>query len=249
VDAEKAVRHLHDHSRKAPRCLVITAINISDLVPATLTVDMSTTVDTHDPEHVDTNRTETKVYRNVKVPIWILDEIPYEGHARERPDCVVNDVLEAKGIFWFSVNELKKSDLCVWAAKSHTNEWLAVSGIPKSLVARTMPYDGMVLHTSQRAEAVQARRSPEPYFWNFDNECWDHKPDVTDYTPYRLAKAGDKRPRSREKTDAIIAGLIMAQLKRARRSSSEANSDSDVEPDSDAAPDSDDEATPTPDSI
>ncbi|KAH6868741.1 hypothetical protein BKA58DRAFT_200228 [Alternaria rosae] len=241
--AEKRVIHLHDKSRKAPRCLVVTAINIGDIVPATLTADLSTTIDTHDPENVDSNSTETKVYRGIEIPIWVLDKTPFEGRARERPDCVVDDVLEAGGLFWFSVNELKESDLRVWAAKSHMNEWLAVSSIPKSLVTKTMPYDGAVLHTSKKAEAVRARRSPEPYYWNYDKNCWDHKPDLTDYRPYRLSKAGDKRIRSHEHTDAIIAGLIVARLKRARGSGSEANSDSE------AQADSDDEATLTPDSI
>ncbi|KAI4622066.1 hypothetical protein J4E80_004443 [Alternaria sp. BMP 0032] len=226
----------------APRCTVITGIDISDIVAATLTADMSTTITSHDPEHVDTQSTETKVYRNVKIPIWILDKTPYAGRARDRPDCVVDDVLEAGGMFWFSVNELKDSNLHVWASPSHLNEWLAVSSISKSLVTETMPYDGAVLHTTKTGTVIRARGSPEPYYWNWDTKRWDHNPDLTNYRPYRLEITGDKRVRSNEHTDAIIAGLIMARLKRARGPGPETDSDSEAEPDIDARRDSDDEA-------
>jgi len=209
---------------------------------------MSTTITSHDPEHVDTQSTETKVYRNVKIPIWILDKTPYTGRARDRPDCVVDDVLEAGGMFWFSVNELKDSMLHVWVSPSHLNEWLAVSSISKSLVTETMPYDGAVLHTTKTGTVIRARGSPEPYYWNWDTKRWDHNPDLTNYRPYRLEMAGDKRVRSHEHTDAIIAGLIMARLKRARGPGPEADSDDEAEPDTDAWPNSDDEAPPTSDS-
>ncbi|KAI4689277.1 uncharacterized protein J4E88_002627 [Alternaria novae-zelandiae] len=247
--AEKKVKHLHDKTRKVPRCLVVTSLDISKIVPATLTANMTTTTNGHTTEHKDTDHIEETVYDDIEIPIWVLFQDDYEGPAHERPDCEVNDVLDAGGIFWFSVNELKVSDLRVWAGDDHRGEWLAVSSIPKSLIVRAMPFDGMVLHTSKTTEVIQARGSPEPYLWNHDNVCWDHMPghtkhyDLADYRPYRLSKQGDKRIYDDAKIAAAITENIMTNFKRFRR----ANNNADARPD--AAHDFEDVAARTPENM
>lgn len=240
----KELKRIHDTSKKVARCLVITSIDISRLVPATLTANMSTTINTHDPEHLDvTIRSDTKRSFGLEIPIWILDKTPDEGDSHKRSDCTVDDVLRAGGMFWFSLNELRASDLDVMAAPKHKNEWLAVGGIPKSIIIKAMPHDGAILHTSKTAEPVRARGCPEKYYWNYNTNRWDHNPNLKDYRPYRLAKAGDKRCHDDEKTTAnLITNVIMGHMKRARRSDPDDSSDSGNNSDSDSTPDTEDDS-------
>lgn len=205
---------------------------------------MSTTINTHDPEHLDvTIRSDTKRYFGLEIPIWILGKTPDGGDSHKRPDCTIDDVLRAGGMFWFSMNELRTSDLRVWASGKHKNEWLAVGGIPKSIVIQAMPHDGAILHTSKKTEPVRARGCPEKYYWNYNNNRWDHNPNLKDYRPYRLAKAGDKRCHDDEKTTAnLITNLIMGHMKRARRSDPDDSSDSGNNSDSDSTPDTEDDS-------
>jgi hypothetical protein len=153
---------------------------------------MYTTINTHVPKRKGPILTRTET-RDVEIPIWILEKTPYSGDLASRPSCEVDDVLNAGGIFWFSVEELKNSDLNVWAKGTHQSEWLAVSSIPTRIITQHMPFDGMVLHTGKSAELIQARGDEQRWNWNWDTNRWDHEPDLTDFRPYRLAKFGDKR--------------------------------------------------------
>jgi hypothetical protein len=71
---------------------------------------METTSDTHVPYHADPIKSDT-ARRRVNIPIWVMDNVPYSGTAATRPSCPVDDILMDGGIFWFSVNELTKSNL------------------------------------------------------------------------------------------------------------------------------------------
>ncbi|KAL6172163.1 hypothetical protein ACJQWK_02339 [Exserohilum turcicum] len=200
-DAEKAVLKLHNKSKLAPRCLTITTLDTSRLVPAVLKATMLTTIKTHVPDQKDPISTRT-VERYVEMPIWILDKVPHSGNPEDRPSCELEDILQDGGILWLSLTELKESDLSLWASDAHMNEWLAVSSIPESIVTKSRPFDGAILHSEKSTEFVQARGSPEPFYWNFDQKRWEYVPNMTDYRPYREAKAGDKRKLSDENLES-----------------------------------------------
>ncbi|KAI4707980.1 hypothetical protein J4E89_007098 [Alternaria sp. Ai002NY15] len=232
--ALKKVKHIHDHTRRIPRCLVITSMDISGAEPATLIVNMKTTPVSHEAEHKEANRIESEVYEDVEIPIWVIFRDDYEGPAHERPDSTVEDVLAAGGMFLFSVNELKVSALRVWASDDHRNEWLFVGSVPKELVIKAKPFDGRILHSIKTEHCIQAVSCPEPYLWNHDNESWDHIPgltnhdDLPDWRPYRLEKAGEKRSYDEAKIGAAVAAEIVESRKRNRRSNSAVGAEDDA---------------------
>ncbi|CAE7027511.1 hypothetical protein CFE70_003930 [Pyrenophora teres f. teres 0-1] len=229
--AEERARHLHDKSRKVPRCLVVTGIDTSNLVPAILVANMSTTPVDHEPDQQDPISIAT-TKRTVRIPIWIADGTPYLGNSETRPDCEVDDVLHAGGNFWFCVDELVKSDFRIWVSKKHKGEWLATSRILQSSVTNVMPFDGAILHTGKSTEQIRSRCA-EPYFWNFDTNRWDHNPDLRDYRPYRHAKIGDKRKLSTMKKERYrkIAAMVTEYLE-------QIENDVESEAESHATPDS-----------
>jgi hypothetical protein len=216
--------------------MLIAKIDISRLVPATIKVKMSTILDTHDfekePDSIPIVNMSTTETRTVNIPVWVLDKKSYRGGPGTRPSCEVDDILKARGIFWFCVNELKKSDLRVWASATHMNEWLAVGNIPESIVIHVMPFDGAVLHTAKRPEPVRARTTEEPHYWNFDEKYWVHDPDLNkNWRPYREAKLGDKRTNDGTDRYCKIGALVAKILRQAEtRDQVEGDaSDEDVE--------------------
>ncbi|RMZ71876.1 hypothetical protein GMOD_00009224 [Pyrenophora seminiperda CCB06] len=232
--------HFHDFftRRKVPRCLVVTGIDTSKLVPATLVTMMSTTPVDHDPDQESPAHIATTTVK-VRIPIWIDEDIRYRGNLADRKDCELDEILHSGGRFWLSVDELRTSDFRLWVSKKHQGEWLAISSIPESSVKRVMPFDGAFLHTTKTTEVIRSR-CPEPYHWNFDTERWDHKADLSDYRPYRLEKIGDKRktPPTRIRE---IAAIIIGYLQQVENQDSDAEAEAEADDSSseDEAPISD----------
>ncbi|KAL1795909.1 hypothetical protein ACET3X_006133 [Alternaria dauci] len=191
-DAEDIVRKMYKNRTSAPRRLLIAEIDVSRLEPATLKTTMSTTQVNHSPDKSDP-RTSSTTDRDVEIPIWVLDAVPYEGPPADRPSRTLDEILDSGGLIWLSVNELTRSDMELWAMKSHENEWLAMSRIPEDLITNVMPFDGAVPHTRKGHEVVRSRGTEEIYLWNFDIRQWVHDPDLTDFHPYRRARAGERR--------------------------------------------------------
>ena len=175
----------------APRRLLIAEIDVSGLVPATLKTTMSTTQGDHSSDKSDP-RTSSTNDRDVEITIWVLDAVPYEGSSAIRPSRKLDEILDSGGLIWLSVNELTRSDMELWAMKSHENEWLALSRIPEGLVTNVMPFDGAFLHSQKGYEVVRSRLSEEIYLWNFEIKMWVHDPDLADFRPYRIARDGEE---------------------------------------------------------
>ncbi|CAG5154070.1 uncharacterized protein ALTATR162_LOCUS3453 [Alternaria atra] len=190
-DAEDTVRKMYKTRTSAPRRLLIAEIDVSGLVPATLKTTMSTTQGDHSSDKSDP-RTSSTNDRDVEITIWVLDAVPYEGSSAIRPSRKLDEILDSGGLIWLSVNELTRSDMELWAMKSHENEWLALSRIPEGLVTNVMPFDGAFLHSQKGYEVVRSRLSEEIYLWNFEIKMWVHDPDLADFRPYRIARDGEE---------------------------------------------------------
>ena len=89
-----------------------------------------------------------------------------------------------------SINELTKSDLQVWASRSHENEWLTLSKIPSKFITKIMPFNGAYAVTEKGYDIVRNRQK-ETYIWNWDISMWEHDPDLTDLSPYCLLRDGN----------------------------------------------------------
>jgi hypothetical protein len=209
------------------------------------------------------------IWRDVDVPVWIHKKARQQFGLTITPE----QLKESGADMWVSITEIRKCNLkeegpfgsikrdsiC---AKGHDYEWLSCGPISQSRIINTWPWDGKLqrLHTTDQGAPIRSlENSGQPWIWDKVKKMWVPdwvcNSDVTDQ-PQGVGKKrkhndddGDDEDEDDLQTAAILTGIIMAQLKRARRSSSEANSDSDVEPDSDAAPESEDEATLTPNSI
>ncbi|KAI4635717.1 uncharacterized protein J4E87_000672 [Alternaria ethzedia] len=193
-DAEEKMRNMHKTRITAPRRMFLAEIDVSDMVAGILKTKMATTSGEHttdDRKPLTLSTTDSWV----EIPIWIQDAVPYEGSPAIRPPRSVESILNSGGQIWLSVNELTKSDLRVWAMQSHENEWLALSNIPETSILNVLPFDGAVLHTGKGYELVRNRRTDggDIYLWNFDTNMWVHDPDLTDPSPYRDSRIGEKR--------------------------------------------------------
>jgi len=199
------------------------------------------------------------IWRDVDIPVWIHKK------ARDQygPTITPEELKESGGDMWVSITEIRKCNLkeegpfgsikrdsiC---AKGHDYEWLSCGAISKSRIINIWPWDGKRKHLHTRDPGYPIRsleNSGQPWIWDMVKKMWMpdwvQKSDATE----QAQDTGKKRKRDDddddevpdheddEQTAAILTDIIMAHLKRTRRSNS------------DAADDSDDAATPAPDSM
>ena len=198
-----------------------------------------------------------KVWRDVDIPAWVHKK------AREKYGNTIDpeQLTESGADMWVSITEIRLSNLknsgpsgsikrdsiC---AKGHDYEWLSCGSISDDRIMNVWPWDGRKLHTRDPGRPIRSvANSGQPWVWDMAKTMWVpdwiRKSDV----PEQAQDTGKKRKRNDddddevsddeddEQTAAILTDIIMAHLKRTRRSNS------------DAADDSDDAATPTPDSM
>ncbi|KAL6704945.1 hypothetical protein ACN47E_007490 [Coniothyrium glycines] len=215
LDARSAASRRFHKSKLVPRRGFVSEVDISHAMPATLSADMETAERWYFENELTPMKFKSDT-RFVEIPIYVLDENPYEGEAIDRPDTTLGEIVTSGSMVWLSVAELMKSDLGVAASNRQQNVWFAVGSVPEWCITRVMPYDGHRLYTHKGQEVVQVTHNTETYLWDFDLSMWEHVPHMTDFRPYRLEQLGDKR-RQEDEEDLQVVGLIFHFLKQKRR--------------------------------
>lgn len=185
-------------SKKCPRLLFVAKMDVSGLVPAILKAPMKTIKQWYNALDELMPVKYSDETRNVTIPIWVMDEEPYDGEPHTRPDTTIEEIYANEGVVWLCLSELTQSDLEVKAADTHAKEWLAVGRIPAECVTKVLRFDGQTLHPKKGANPVRSLGSVEKFYWNFDECMWLHQPDLSDTRPYFLQDAGEKRKRQIE---------------------------------------------------
>ncbi|KAI4654935.1 uncharacterized protein J4E78_007114 [Alternaria triticimaculans] len=248
----------HDESQRIGQRVSIARISSEGLEPVTVhaQVESKICIYTKEVGHAEVKKWK-KVWRDVDIPAWVHKK------AREKYGNTIDpeQLTESGADMWVSITEIRLSNLknsgpsgsikrdsiC---AKGHDYEWLSCGSISDDRILNVWPWDGRKLHTRDPGRPIRSvANSGQPWVWDMPKTMWVpdwiRKSDV----PEQAQDTGKKRKRNDddddevsndeddEQTAAILTDIIMAHLKRTRRSNS------------DAADDSDDEATPAPDSM
>ncbi|KAH7084434.1 hypothetical protein FB567DRAFT_82437 [Paraphoma chrysanthemicola] len=202
LDRAKSRANFHyDDSQRIGHRVLIAQISTNGLIAATVKARMETTVTvtTNNPKKLDISVKSAIKIRDVTIPVWIRDI------ARPSNQSTITEKQRvASGAdMWMSVTELRRSDLKAhtpkirkWdtiCTKGHDYEWLACGFVPTSCIDRVMPWDGVMLHTTQDWRIVRSIGSPDPWIWDWQLQMWRLDPRLYRTACFLAVYGGNKR--------------------------------------------------------
>ncbi|KAF2027098.1 hypothetical protein EK21DRAFT_72835 [Setomelanomma holmii] len=211
-DAQARCHVQYTESRAVGQRITATVFDMRTLIPGTMHGTLQTFKSTFRGNtlvRLDHNVKE----RSVKIPIWIRNVArPADGSP-----ISVQELEDSGADMWVRGVEMRNTgptDMNYGAADTHDNDWLCCGPVPRSFTTKVMPFDGEKLHQKKTSQLIRSKESIEIYLFNWDLWKWQHNPDLTDFRPYRLEQAGDRRGPPDNDDDGQEPGLNQPRRKR-----------------------------------